>query len=494
MARNTANPRGDANSRSFTSKRLLALTAAGLVANGASVSAAEWEFAADLFTGITYTDNFILSPPPGEDEEYVWELSPTIIASRDGKRVDIEFDYRLQSLFYAREDRLNEAYNYLQSTLQALVIPDFLFFDADASISQTVIDPRVASGNSSISVSGNTAETMTINASPYILRRLAPSTFLRLGASAGLVEYDEPRLIDNNQLDYFGSITNSGGGGPLDWSLGFTSKRVEYDVDREIELARYSAEVGIRISPRTEFVMSGGEDINDFGALPGTRVAEGTFWNVGFRGGFGDTVEFDLRVGEQFFGDSYGVQFTRSSRALTTSLNYSEEATTIGAQQLDFSNGLSLLNLAGNFANEIEVDGFELPTRDPELYIRRRLDFSNTLESGRSSIRAGIYYEDRSFIRTELDGARENVRGASFEWSWELDGATSVATRATYQLLDSRDEVSRPEDLRISVQMRREILNQSYITASIGRNERNAPQANQEYEELAIRIGFGRRF
>ncbi len=467
----------------------------GAMTASVSAGASEWEYAADLFTGLTYTNNVILAPSSGKEDEGIWEISPTIIATRDGKRVDVQFDYRLQGLLYAREDRRNEVYNYLQSSLQAAVIPDFIQFDADASISQTVIDPLLASGNSSISVSGNSAETMTVNVSPYIQRKLGPATTFRLGASAGLVEYDAPTLVDNNQVDYFASLANEGGGGPFNWSFGYQSKLVDYDIGQEIELARATGEIGLRIGARTEFVVSGGEDINDFGSLPGSRVAEGSFWNVGFRGGFGDNVQFDVRVGEQFFGDSYSVQFSRSSRALETTVSYTEEATTVGAQQLDFSNALALLGLAGVVIDDqFDISGFELPQRDPELYIRRRFDLTNTLTTGRSTFGSRLYYEDRSFIRTSFAGARENVQGASLTWTWNYDSATTVTTSGTYQQLDSRDNVSRPQDYRINVQVRRNIFNNSYVQAMTWYNARIAPNFMDEYEEVAVRVGFGRRF
>ncbi len=455
--------------------------------------ASEWQYSADIFTGLTYTDNGLLTPSEKEDE-VIWELSPSIVATRDGKRVDVQFDYRLQALLYADEDGRNEVYNYLQSRLQAAVIPNFLQFDADASISQTVIDPLLASGNSAISVSGNSAETMTLNASPYIVRRFGPSTELKLGASAGLVEYDEPTLVDSKQTEYFASLVNEGRGGPFNWMAGYNSTLVEYDVGQEIELARITGEIGLRLGPRTEFVVSGGEDINDFGSLSGTRVAEGTFWNVGFRGGVGNNIQFDVRVGEQFFGDSYSVQFTWSSRAIETTLSYTEEATTVGAQQLDYRNALGLLSLAGEFNDQSDISGFDLPQSDPELYIRRRVDWNNSLTTGKSTWNGRIYYEDRSFIRTSLDGTRENVQGARFSWTWDYDRATTVTTSGVYQRLDSRDGVSLPQDYSVNVRVRREILNNSYIQVTTSYNTRSAPRAMDEYEEIALGVGFGRKF
>ncbi len=311
--------------------------------------------------------------------------------------------------------------------------------------------------------------------------------------SAGIVDYDDADLVDNKQRDYFASLTNSGGSGLLNWSFGYTSKLVEYDVGQEIELARATGEIGFRISPRTEFVVSGGEDINDFGSLPGSRIAEGSFWNAGFRGGFGDNIQFDIRAGEQFFGDSYGVDFTRRAQALTTSIGYEEAATTIGAQQLDFSNARALLGLSG-LNDQFDINGFELPQRDPELYIRRRFNFNNTLTTGRSRWNLGVYYEDRSFIRTASAGDRENVQGARLDWTWDYDNATVINAGANYQRLDSRDTVSKPQDFRFSLEARRELFSNSYVSVLYYRNSRNAPLATDEYQENAFRVGFGRRF
>ncbi len=127
MARNTARASTGAFQMRILAPLLVAFACVPAVAQ-------EWEYSANAFTSLTYTDNVILVPEDGEDE-FIWEIGPSFMASRDGKRVDVNFDYRLQGLLYAREDRRNEVYNYLQSNLSAIVVPDLIQFDADASIS-----------------------------------------------------------------------------------------------------------------------------------------------------------------------------------------------------------------------------------------------------------------------------------------------------------------------------------------------------------------------
>ncbi|MFK8030972.1 MAG: TIGR03016 family PEP-CTERM system-associated outer membrane protein [Gammaproteobacteria bacterium] len=476
-----------------SSSRLLGLMIAAAAMLPVTAFANEWQVSGDIYTGVTATDNINLQQTDLE-EEFAWAVSPSLRATRDGKYVDVQFDYRLQALFFARDDDRNQAFNFLQAGLQSEVIPDLLHFDADASINQTVVNPLVASGSSVINGGGNVAETLTVNASPYILKRIGRSTVLRAGAAAGLIEFDSSQLVDSNQLSYFASLAKQDRAGLFNWSLGYNSRTVDYDLGQEIELARLNAEIGFRLGPRTEFVVSGGEDMNDFGLLPGSGIAEGSFWSVGFRGGLGNNFSYDLRVGEQFFGDSYSLEFTRTSRALETALVYSEQATTVGAQQLDVNSGLAAFGLAGRLPDGLDITGLDLPRRDPELFIRKRLDLNNTLTSGKSVVQVGIFYEDRTFIRTFLAGAQEDLLGGRVSWNWEFDNVTTISSSANYQRLNARDEISRPEDLRLSVQLRRNIFNDAYFQLVVWRNSRTAPQTGLEFEENALEIGFGKRF
>ena len=50
---------------------------------------------------------------------------------------------------------------------------------------------------------------------------------------------------------------------------------------------------------------------NDLGTLPFTGDVDGSFWLAGFRGSLSDTTTYEVRIGEQFYGD-HRAALTRS--------------------------------------------------------------------------------------------------------------------------------------------------------------------------------------
>ncbi|NNF16583.1 MAG: TIGR03016 family PEP-CTERM system-associated outer membrane protein [Gammaproteobacteria bacterium] len=482
MRRNTSSDVGLSN-LSAEILRFLSIVVAlcvGVVAN-----AANWQFNPHVYVGLNLTDNVELNPKGGEESEAILELSPAFRLRRDGKQVDVDVDYRLQGLLYNGDDQRNEAYSYLQATADASVIPDLFTVNTEASISQVVIDSRASSPYSSISVSGNTSQIAQLFVSPNIRRRIGAYTSFDLGAEAGIIEYDDPRQFDSTNTEFFAHLTNEGGAGILDWQFSFTSQTVDYDIGRKVEFVRSSGEVGLRLGPRTELVLSGGEDANDFGSLPGTRSAEGSFWNAGLRGSIGTSIQYDARVGEQFFGKSYALSFERNARRLVTGISYSEDATTIGAEQLDYNNAFSFI---------ADILGIDLPRADPELYIRKRGNISQSVDFGRSSVTVSAFYEDRTYIRTFLAGQKENLIGGTLVWNWQYNDVLSLSGDTTYLRLDSRDGFDQPEDFKFGITARRSLQQNTSIIVRYWLNTRSATLADREYDENTITIGYRRDF
>lgn len=465
-----------------------------LGAQALSTSAAEVQTSANVYTGLTYTSNIALAPSGLEEDEIVWQLSPSFGATVTGKRFNLNANYTLQSLLFLEEDDRNRVNNFLNASLQSELSPDFLYFDANAAITQNIVDAQNGAGFSSINAGNNLAETITAQVSPYVRRKLGAFTEFRAGFNAGIVEYDDARLFDTQQNGTFASINNVDGAGSFNWKLDYNSTSVEYDIGQEIELTRFGAELGYRLSPRMEFVVSGGEESNSFGLLPGNGAADGSYWDVGLRGSLSNTTTYDVRVGEQFFGDSYSVGLTRQSRDLTTQISYNERATTSGAQQLNFDNLLGGLQRINPSLLNTDISGLDLPQVNPELYVRKRLDAGATYSRSKSVWNLRGYYEDRSFIRTLVGGEKENVLGASASWTWNFDQSTTIATRFNVRRLDARDGVSQPEEYRLGVSASRNILAASYVQFDIWTDHRAATGPRNEFKDNGASLGFGRRF
>ena len=129
------------------------------------------------------------------------------------------------------------------------------------------------------------------------------------------------------------------------WSIGgsFSTSDIKFDTGREITLTRISIDLGYSVSPRADFVVTLGNDDNDLGPVPTAADSDGFFWLAGLSGSLDDATDYEVRVGEQFFGDSYLLQFNRTRGRLALNVSYNEQATTFGSSQLGGLGGLGAL-------------------------------------------------------------------------------------------------------------------------------------------------------
>lgn len=473
---------GRTTSLDGSARRIALLFALNTVA--LSAWGGQWQAEPSLFVGATYSDNLRLSQSSIEDGDFVTQVRPQILLQRAGPRWTADLNYRLQGLFYS-ESGNNNVNHFLNATSTAALVPDRLFLNVIGNITQQIIDPADDISFSTINNSGNRTEAMTLRVNPYWVTDLGQFTKLRINYQYGANEYEASQVPDSDENLFGLLISSQPAGAKYIWSLSYQNSGVDYDTGQEIDLERGSAEFGYQISPRAYFVLSVGADDNSFSQLAGLPKIDGSFWMAGVRGELGQLTNYEVRVGEQFFGTSYFVDFNRRTRKFETSVSYTEEATSVSAQQLAYQNLLSYLS---------EVSGFDLPQTNPDLYVRKRLNVTATYSLAKSSWRLTAYNENRDYLTSPMTGRDDGVTGFGAEWTWQLDGKTSVAIGGTWQQFDLRADTNTPEDIRVQVNASRDILDGGFVELRLWHNERAADRASDEYEENAISLGVGIKF
>jgi uncharacterized protein (PEP-CTERM system associated) len=71
-----------------------------------------------------------------------------------------------------------------------------------------------------------------------------------------------------------------------------------------------------------------------------------------------------------------------------------------------------------------------LPTLTNEVIVRKRWNFSVSFSSGKTTLNANAYNENRVF---QLSGNHEKVRGINASWNWQFAPKTSVYLQPTWQ-------------------------------------------------------------
>lgn len=478
-------PESEATSLWARAARGAALLAAVLAAPAGF--AQEWEFSPGIFVGVTWTDNSRLTTDAQDPQsETSYEISPRFTLNRLGERWTLSSTYSVRSRFYSENSDQDEAFHDLSLNSLLWLAGNDLGVNFTADISQQVIDPTQAVSLTTVTRTANRTESQTYGVEPFYNFALGSNTNGRLSYRYGLVEYDAPTLNDNKQGRALAQIASNPGGSK--WTLGAYASRavIDYDTGLEVVLTRVSGDVGYRITPRSEFVLTVGEDDQDFGDIPFVRDAGGTFWLAGFRGSLSDTTTYEVRAGERFFGDSYLLRFDRTEGKLTVSVSYEEETATRGSSQFDYEDALSFLS---------NITGLTQPALTPDVYINKRFAVNGTYALPKSSLRLTLFDNDRDYLTAiAVPTGANSSTGIGLQWTWSASTRSRLSLSANWQQFDPRGGTAgdaEPRDLRIGATWRRTIFERSYVSLRLSHNQRENATVNGDYDENIVSLGIG---
>lgn len=125
-----------------------------------------------LSVGATLTNNVNLSAT-NKESDLILDVMPGVRIDGQSGRVRGFLDYTLGASLYARSQESSNLRNFLNTAVNAEIVPSRLFVDANASISQQFISPfGTQSPNSSLNNSNRT-EVTTVNVAPYVQGQIA---------------------------------------------------------------------------------------------------------------------------------------------------------------------------------------------------------------------------------------------------------------------------------------------------------------------------------
>ncbi|MFK8017450.1 MAG: TIGR03016 family PEP-CTERM system-associated outer membrane protein [Gammaproteobacteria bacterium] len=444
-----------------------------------------WDFAPSIYVGYTFTDNVQLAPDDAAVEDSSYEITPRLAVTHQGPRWNLDSSYRLQSRRFDKTSFNDQVFHNLDLTSNYAVVGDRFGVDVIANISQQVVDRQLGVGTTTVSNVQNLTDVSTYAVEPYWNIELGSSTTGRMSYRAGLVEFNNPALRDSKDNRFAANLTTA----PQDgrWSIGasYTTTDVEFDTGREVSLARISLDLSYRVSPRANFVLTVGDDQNDLGALPTLGDVDGGFWLAGFDGSLGSSTTYEIRAGEQFFGDSYLVELERTRGRLALSLTYNEEATTFGSGQIDYQGLLGFLS---------DVGGIDLPGVSQDVFVTKRLNFGVSYTLPRSSWQLNVFNDDRQFI-SSLAGTRDDRgNGLSVSWNWEASPLNRFTFSANYQTFTIRTTGDEPEDLRVDLAWRRTLFARATADIRLSHFSRSSNFVLQTFDSNSVSVGIGYEF
>jgi uncharacterized protein (PEP-CTERM system associated) len=294
----------------MAARRDLALLALGAAWGAVTppVLAGEWRVVPSVVINETVTDNVGLTENHRESD-LVTDVSPGIAISGRGDRLEIDLDYRLHGLHYARDSSRNNLQNSLNArgTLEAL--ENWLFIDASAVIAQQNLSAFNGSMYSSVDTndSGNTVETMTYRISPYFKGMLGDSTEYLLRYEFSNMRSDEGSARNERTMRLSGRLAGRVEGSRFGWSIDADSRKNDFEQGRDTKADLVRGTLTYHVDPQFGVFLIAGRESNDYASRD---KRSHTIQGAGFEWTPTERTLLSVSAEDRFFGNSSNVTFT----------------------------------------------------------------------------------------------------------------------------------------------------------------------------------------
>jgi len=460
-----------------------------LLAAACPAHSQSWEFEPRLSVSEIYTDNLTLAPKGLEEDDFVTQVMPGFSLEKTTGRFTADVDYDLESYFYSSDSDRNEVFNDLQALATAEMVRERLFLELDATAGQAIIDPEAAFSSSNVSLSGNRTEYWSAGANPYYIQPLGSRTQARVDYRYGMVDYQNVDIAQGSQIDDFerhyysieiGTVADEPGFG---WWLRGDHRQSEYQNFGHFEFDEAYLELALPLGNQWALVALGGKE-TDFPTNPTTGGLDSDRWEAGFRWSPSSRVQLEARTGERYFGTTYYFDWQYAARQTEIEMNYSEDPTTIGEEQL-------VPAIQATSSDGLLPD-FEIAPLTTEVYTRKVFTGAVRWSGARQQVAIAANDTERIY----LDNSKERESGLGVSWLWLLGARTRFDVSVYGGRIEFRDTDVRDRLAQINVGFSRQLGRKTLIDFSVRHDERtsNSEQQSFDYEENAAMITLLRMF
>lgn len=388
--------------------------------------AGEWSIVPRLSVEETYTDNVRLVED-GERGDFITTVTPGLSVRGNSRRLVTNVDYNLQQLWYAHATDFDGTNHQLQGDARAVILPDWIFFDTDARMSQQNVDNRLLITQNNRGPGDNRRDVLSYTFSPSIEH--AFGTWVSASAN-----YSYQRLDQTGSGASGNTFINQGSNDENQWQVSLSSgtrfartpvtvsvldRTVTFDNGRRNELRSYSGQGSYVFNRKWRFTVTGGYDENTFPTTRGNN--SGPYWTVGGTWTPSSRTELTGNWGKRFFGETFNISGNHTHRRWTVNGGYSEEVQTVN----QFQRELILVPLLDPFgepifdpvtSSEIFIP-LEVPTLTDDVFVNKQVNAGLAYQLRRGSLGIRYFQFDRQF---QLGGFDELTRSVSFTSRWEL--------------------------------------------------------------------------
>jgi len=436
-----------------------------MLALPAGVRSADWTVMPSLRLRESYSDNARLAAHNQAVGEWTSELSPGIVALTHGPRLALALDYTLQSLHSSREaERRNQQ---LDAGAQLTAVPDWLYLDARAGISQQNISAFGPQQLDTTQASANATTVRTLAFSPSLRHDFS-------GLASVLARLDRTSVSSSHLLRVRGSnalLELSGDRGANTWNWDLRLDRQQVDDARLPRSTLEDAALTLSYPLRRSLSLSAttGYERNDYQTLG--DQPRGRYWSTGVRWQPSPRTDVSASIGRHYYGATYGLDASLRQRHMLWSLNYSEDITSTNGQ---------FLSVAPSAMSDFLFQLWE--TRIPDPVIRRGaiqafIALSQLLgPTGNVNYFSHRYYLQKQWRLATL------YSGSKATWSLGLSSTTRTAQSSS--AIDSALLIG-PTDIALQDRTRQTTLQAGASWRLNGRSQLNLSASTGRVESLS---------
>lgn len=412
-------------------------------------------------SSLQLTNNVNLSATD-KQSDLILNISPGIQIGGQSGRVKGYFNYVLTGSLYAKDTGLSSLYNNLAARVSAEAVPNRLFVDADASISQQYVNPfGTQSPNNSLNNSNRT-EVSTVNISPYVKGQIA------------------------GQVDYLGRLfygyTNSGtsaasnsalwGGAlrfdsttrwsKLSWAVDLTYREVAFDPGITTYDQLNIVSLKYAITPALQLALRGNLESSNLVTIDRettTGFGAGLQWNPSPR------TKLFLEYDQRAFGSSHLYSFDYRTPRTVWSISSSRSLST-GQRNTAGGSGTAFDLLFAQFAaiepdvtkrtqlvnNFLQANGINPTTTVSTGYLPEQVQLQNQNQASvawlgiRDTFIANVYQRQTKNLGALSNPANGFASGNQIDWTgFGLSWAHRLTPRATLSFNGSGQRTNQAE-------------------------------------------------
>jgi len=433
----------------------------------------DWTYRPSVTASEIYSDNINLAPSGNEKSAFVTELSPGVSIIRQTARTTLNLNYRMQNLYNSGGNGGLKTANQLQYNSHNIFVPNRLFLDSRSSVSQQNINSNQIA-NDNISGSGNSTNVATFGLSPYWtphFSNVANGNFrvnfdtLTTGVNSSSNTTSGAASNPISDSTTLGEVIQLNSGTKfkrINWGLSLNNTENYRSNGNDVKFQNSNAIVRTYLNRYFNVFAQGGHSNNSFQSTTNTNK-NGVFYTVGgqwkpsqhysVEAGAGNnsfvtinispiqrvnwrTTYRDNKIGLNS-GKTWQTALNYRTRQSVWTLTHDNDTTTtqeilsqLQIFQVQDQFGNPIINPVTNQPYQAQIN---IPTLTDEVIVRKRWGFSSSYNTGKSTISANAYNEDRVF---QVSGRNQKVRGINATWNWQFASRTSAYLRPGWQHTD----------------------------------------------------------